>query len=324
MQSDCTDTISAHENEYCCLFTCMWPSLFITTFMKDSLTVALYAMLFQFKICSYCEHFQIEALSSALTLKDLTETEWGRWEEGTGGSCWVSADGLTQFQGTQWSQRLISKRQIVILSSIAPVWWVHLLCRGCTQGKRPGPKERTTLWWTLWWEGIGSETVWNAFQMHWNENRAGSYGCHWNLFKKALNWFWPDWVGEQAGIEWIDPDNDAVALVTDRGPWSPGLLPPVLVLWTPTPQRPPITTETHIHPSSTSIISPSFRLWVYYQLQVPPLHAVLQLQSCLHRLKRQPIWQQLNTSTHTRHTHTCHTHTRTVLCKQTVHLTPST
>lgn len=115
----------------------------------------------------------MEALSS--TLKDLTETESrvrARWEEGTGGSCWVSADGLTQFQGTQWSQRLISKRQIVILSSVATVWWVHLLCGGWTWGRRPGPEERTTLRWGPQWEGIESETVWNAFEMHWNENRA--------------------------------------------------------------------------------------------------------------------------------------------------------
>lgn len=160
----------------------------------------------------------------ALTLKGLTETErkggGGREGEGTGGSCWVSADGLTQFQGTQWSQRLISKRQIVILvSSMAPVWWVHLLC-SCAVGVLGGrlePEERTAL---CWGPVMGENWKWNCnvSEMHWNENWAGSYCCLWNPFIQALNWFWPDWGGTQVGIEWIDPDNDAVAPVTNQEP----------------------------------------------------------------------------------------------------------
>lgn len=43
-------------------------------------------------------------------------------------------------------------------------------------------------------------------------------------------------LGDQAGMEGIDPDNDAVAPATGRR--SPGLLPPVLVHSTP-PKPPP-------------------------------------------------------------------------------------
>lgn len=59
--------------------------------------------------------------------------------------------------------------------------------------------------------------------------------CVWNALKwksvmllwlplesiQTGTWFWPDWVGEQAEIEWIDPDNDAVALVTNWEPLVP-------------------------------------------------------------------------------------------------------
>lgn len=164
----------------------------------------------------------------ALTLNGLTETEreggGGREGEGTGGSCWVSADGLTQFQGTQWSQRLISKKANchsgeqygTCLVSSSPV----LLCSGCTWGRRLGPEERTAL---CWGPVMGENWKWNCnvSEMHWNENWAGSYCCLWNPFIQALNWFWPDRGGTQVGIEWIDPDNDAVALVTNQEPPQP-------------------------------------------------------------------------------------------------------
>lgn len=124
----------------------------------------------------------------ALTLKGLTETErkggGGREGEGTGGSCWVSADGLTQFQGTQWSQRLISKRQIVILvSSMAPVWWVHLLC-SCAVGvlggggwnQRRGPHYVGA----PWWGRIESETVMclKCIEMKIGQALTAAFGVH--------------------------------------------------------------------------------------------------------------------------------------------------
>lgn len=156
-------------------------------------------MLFQFKKCFHCEYVQIQALPGSFNIKGPDRNRDEAEGEEKGGSCWVSADGLTQFQGTQWSQGLISKRQIVILSSTAPVWWVHPMLWWTYSGGgawdwRRGPHNSGH----LWWEGIESETVWNAFEMHWNEKRVSSYGCHWNPFRQALNWFWPDWVGEQA------------------------------------------------------------------------------------------------------------------------------
>lgn len=247
-----------------------------------------------------------------LTLKDLTETEESerRWEEGTGGSCWVSADGLTQFQGTQWSQRLISKRQIVILSSVATVCWVHLQCGGRTQGRRPGPGERTTLWWGPHmggnWKRNCLRCVWKCIEM---KIGADSDGGQSNPLRKALNWFWPDWAGEQVGVDSLHPDNDAVASVMSLGPASPGLLPPIHVNSTPTtPTHERRNTHT---PSSTSIISPFFILHGCANSGPPhPLDPLLQLQSCLHRLERQTVWQHLNTSTYTR------TDTQSVPCKQ--------
>lgn len=109
----------------------------------------------------------------ALALKEHTETErrgWGRWQD-TRGSCWVSVDGLTQFQGAQRSQNLISKSQIVILSSAAPVGWVHFLCSGRRWGRRPEPGERTALWSK---PAVGQNWKWNT------------YVCVWN----ALKWKW--------------------------------------------------------------------------------------------------------------------------------------
>lgn len=109
----------------------------------------------------------------ALALKEHTETERrgrGRWEDGTRGSCWVSVDGLTQFQGAQRRQNLISKRQIVILSSAAPVGWVHLPCAGCRWGgglnRRRGPHYGPSLQLSK----NDYETLMYVFEMHWNGN----------------------------------------------------------------------------------------------------------------------------------------------------------
>lgn len=285
-----------------------------------SLTIASYEMLFQIKMLFFCEHVQMEALSPAsfnikVPDRDREEREErGRKEEGTGGSCWVSADGLTQFQGTQWSQRLISKRQIVILSSMAPVWWVHPLCGGRTQGRRPGPEERATLWRGPGWEG---NWKWNCLK------------CVWNALK------WKSAQLLRLPLESIQKGTQLV--LTRLSGWTGGGRVNRPRQWccclgdgprTPIPRNSaasPLNPNHSPHiPAEKNTRAPILHFYyfsIFQTVGVPsaaaqpppppaphPFHPVLQLQSCLHRLERQPVWPQLNTSTYT--------NTQTVPCKQ--------
>lgn len=133
-------------------------------------------------------------------------------------------------------------------------------------------------------------------------NRAVSHS-----FGEALDWFWPDWVGwpgRDGGNrprQWCCCPGDGTPIPRTSAASACTLNAPK-----PPPRHPNHRRKTHIHPSSTSIISPSLRLCsVLPAAGPPPLDSPrlshqysLQLQICLHRLKRPPMWQRLNTGAH--------------------------
>lgn len=276
-------------------------------------------MLFQFKICFYCEDVPMKALSSSsFNIKGTDRNrEKGRGREGGGGDrrellsvCWWanSISGNTMepeadFQkgnchsGEQYGTCLVSSSAV-------------LLCSGCTWGRRLEPEERTALCWGPVMGRIESETVMclKCIEMKIGQALTAAFGIH--SYKHSIGF---DQI--EGAHRWGSSELTQTMMLLPRWQTKNPLSPRNTATspWALNPNQTPCHTPLHMHPSSTSIISWSYTLWA-------ALHAVLQLQSCLHRLKTKPIWQQLNTLKNTptceqcRASKTCnpinsHTHT---------------
>lgn len=131
-------------------------------------------MLFQFKICFFCQHVQMEALSS--TLKDLTETEEESESKVGGGDrrellsvCWWanSISGDTMEPEADFKKANCNSEQCGnCLVSSSPMWWVNMGEEAGTRGKdhiTVGPAMGGN------WKRNCLKCVWNALK--WKSGR---------------------------------------------------------------------------------------------------------------------------------------------------------
>ena len=235
--------------------------------------------------------------SPPATLKDLTETERGRrrGEEGTGGSCWASADGLTRFQGKTMEPKADfqkanchSEQYGTCLVSSSPVWRVEL-------GEETGMGRRGQHY--GWAPVMGREWKWN------------SLNCIWNALKWKLGrLLWRPLDSIQTGPQLVLSRNEWAS--RRRSSESTQTMMP-LPRWRTTDPDPQYDCRQTLYIQTQSTPPHPLRLTHPYR-RPPILHIFLFLhlsdcgctiscmsplflqcsnyQSCLHRLKRQPIW----------------------------------